>query len=185
MAARATAALAGEGDLLWTDLVVAECVYVLESFYEVEPPRVAELMRSAIALPTIQTVDPATLLRALEVSIDRCKSITRRGTLTLTTARDAPRWPASQCPTPSELPSRATIPIVAWRSGRQATELPLLAGLPRRGPLARFNRRGFGVRSRCSASRRLRPRRSWFLGHHRSSLRCRRPVCSGRTPAGP
>jgi predicted nucleic-acid-binding protein len=67
MAARATAALAGEGDLLLTDLVVAECVYVLESFYEVERPRVAELMRSAIALPTIQTVDPATLLRALEV----------------------------------------------------------------------------------------------------------------------
>jgi predicted nucleic-acid-binding protein len=67
MAARATAALAGEDDLLLSDLVLAECVYVLESFYEVERPRVAELMRSAIALPTIQTVDPATLLRALEV----------------------------------------------------------------------------------------------------------------------
>ena len=108
MAARATAALAGEGDLLLTDLVVAECVYVLESFYEVERSRVAELMRSAIALPTSQTVDPATLLRTLEVyelerldfaeaylvaqaeatgvnevlsfdrSIDRLKSITRR-----------------------------------------------------------------------------------------------------------
>jgi predicted nucleic-acid-binding protein len=67
MAARATAALAGEDDLLLTDLVLAECVYVLESFYEVERARVAELMRSAIALPTIQTVDPSTLLRALEV----------------------------------------------------------------------------------------------------------------------
>jgi predicted nucleic acid-binding protein len=41
MAARATAALAGEGDLLLTDLVVAECVYVLESSYEVERARVA------------------------------------------------------------------------------------------------------------------------------------------------
>jgi predicted nucleic-acid-binding protein len=108
MAARATAALAGEDDLLLTDLVLAECVYVLESFYEVERARVAELMRSAIALPTIQTVDPSTLLRALEVyelerldfaeaylvaqaeatgvnevlsfdrSIDRLKSVTRR-----------------------------------------------------------------------------------------------------------
>lgn len=67
MAARATAALAQEDDLLLTDLVVAECVYVLESFYEVERARVAELMRSAIALATVQTVDPTTLLRALEV----------------------------------------------------------------------------------------------------------------------
>ena len=55
-----------------TDLVLAECVYVLESFYEVERPRVAELMRSAIALPTIKTVDTAALLRALEVyELDR------------------------------------------------------------------------------------------------------------------
>jgi predicted nucleic-acid-binding protein len=72
MAARATAALASGDDLLLSDLVLAECVYVLESFYEVERPRVAELMRSAIALPTIQTVDPGTLLRALEVyELDR------------------------------------------------------------------------------------------------------------------
>ena len=72
MAGRATAALARKDVLLLTDLVLAECVYVLESFYEVERPRVAELMRSAIALSTIQTVDPATLLRALEVyELDR------------------------------------------------------------------------------------------------------------------
>jgi predicted nucleic-acid-binding protein len=64
--------LADDEVLLLTDLVLAECVYVLESFYEVERPRVAELMRSAIALSTIQTVDPATLLRALEVyELDR------------------------------------------------------------------------------------------------------------------
>jgi predicted nucleic-acid-binding protein len=72
MAAKATAALAGEQDLLLTDLVLAECVYVLESFYEVERPRVANLMRSAIGLCTIKTVDPAVLLRALEVyELDR------------------------------------------------------------------------------------------------------------------
>jgi predicted nucleic-acid-binding protein len=52
--------------------VLAECVYVLESFYEVERPRAAELMRSAIALPNVETVDPAALLRALEVyELDR------------------------------------------------------------------------------------------------------------------
>jgi len=54
------------------DVVVAECVYVLESFYEVERQRVAELMRAAIALPSIKTVDRASLLRALEVyEVDR------------------------------------------------------------------------------------------------------------------
>lgn len=72
MAARATAALAGEHDLLLTDLALADCVYVLEWFYEVERLRVAELMRSAIGLRTIKTVDPAVLLRALEVyELDR------------------------------------------------------------------------------------------------------------------
>jgi predicted nucleic-acid-binding protein len=67
MAARATARLAGDEHLLLSDLILAECVYVLESFYEVERARVAVLMRSAIALPSIETVDPGLLLRALEV----------------------------------------------------------------------------------------------------------------------
>lgn len=40
---------------------------MLESFYEVERQRIAELMRAAIALPSIKTVDRASLLRALEV----------------------------------------------------------------------------------------------------------------------
>lgn len=72
MAARATAVLAGPGPLLLVDLVVAECVYVLESFYEVLRTRVAELMRAAIALPSIQTIDAEVLLRALAVyEIDR------------------------------------------------------------------------------------------------------------------
>ena len=59
--------LAGPGPLLLADLILAECVYVLESFYEVAPARIAELMRSALALPSIVAVDPALLLRALEV----------------------------------------------------------------------------------------------------------------------
>jgi len=64
--------LAEPGPLLLADLIVAECVYVLESFYEVEPDRVAEVMRAAIALPSIQTVDPDLLLRALTVyEVDR------------------------------------------------------------------------------------------------------------------
>jgi predicted nucleic-acid-binding protein len=67
MAARATAALATAEELLLADLVVAECVYVLESFYEVERGRVALLMRAAVALPSVRTVDSASLLRALEL----------------------------------------------------------------------------------------------------------------------
>lgn len=72
MAVRATAALAEEEQLLLTDLVLAECVYVLESYYEVERQRVAELMRSAVAFPSIETVDTPVLLRALEIyELDR------------------------------------------------------------------------------------------------------------------
>jgi len=72
LAARATAALEAETDLLLVDLVVAECVYVLESFYEVHRPRVAELMRAVIAFPSIRTIDPQSLLRALEIyEVDR------------------------------------------------------------------------------------------------------------------
>ncbi len=66
-AARATAALASAERLLLANLVVAECVYVLESFYDVQRTQVAELMRAAIALPSISVLDAPTLRRALEV----------------------------------------------------------------------------------------------------------------------
>lgn len=65
-AARATASLVSRERLLCTDVVLAECVYVLESFYDVERVEVAELLRAVIAFPSIETVDEATLLRALE-----------------------------------------------------------------------------------------------------------------------
>jgi len=72
MAARATAVLAEPGPLLLADLVVAECVYVLESYYEVGRTRVAELMRAVIAMPSVETVDPDSLLRALAIyELDR------------------------------------------------------------------------------------------------------------------
>jgi hypothetical protein len=54
MAARATALLASGEELLLADLIVAECVDVLESFYEVPRARMAELMRAAVALPSIR-----------------------------------------------------------------------------------------------------------------------------------
>ncbi len=67
MARRATRFLAGADELLLADLIVAECVYVLESFYEVERERAAELMRAAIAMPAMRVVDGDLLLRSLEL----------------------------------------------------------------------------------------------------------------------
>lgn len=72
MAARSTAYLASGATLLLTDLIVAETVYVLESFYEAPRTKVAAAMRSLLAFTSIETVDRALLLRALEVyEIDR------------------------------------------------------------------------------------------------------------------
>lgn len=67
MAARATAFLAVETDLLLTDLVAAETVYVLESFYQVPRQQTAEAIRSLLAFGAVVSVDSALLLRAVEV----------------------------------------------------------------------------------------------------------------------
>lgn len=67
MAERATAYLASASELYLTDLVAAETVYVLESFYEAPRAQIATAMRSLIAMRSVVTVDPALLLRAIEV----------------------------------------------------------------------------------------------------------------------
>jgi predicted nucleic acid-binding protein len=67
MAAQATAFLGAEDNLYLTDLVVAETIYVLESFYEVPRARVAEAIRSLLALRSMIVVDRGLLLRAAEV----------------------------------------------------------------------------------------------------------------------
>lgn len=66
-AARATAFLAGADELVLPDLVVAEIVYVLESFYEVAKEEVARLVRSIIGFEPIRVRNQALLLRSLEV----------------------------------------------------------------------------------------------------------------------
>ncbi len=72
IAERATAFLASKPELYLADLVVAETVYVLESFYKAPREQVAEAMRSLAAMRSMITVDPALLLRAIEVyEIDR------------------------------------------------------------------------------------------------------------------
>ena len=72
MAKRATAFLASQPELYLADLIVAETVYVLESFYKAPRDQVASAMRSLVSMRSMITVDPALLLRAIEVyEVDR------------------------------------------------------------------------------------------------------------------
>lgn len=72
MAAAATAFLRDEPELFLADLIAAETIYVLESFYETPRGQVAEIMRSLLALRSIVVVDRDVLLRAIEVyEVDR------------------------------------------------------------------------------------------------------------------
>jgi len=67
MAKRATAFLGSTDELLLVDLILAEVVYALESYYEVPRQTVAALARSILAFEAIRTIDPALLLRTIEV----------------------------------------------------------------------------------------------------------------------
>lgn len=65
-ARRATAFLAGDHELILTDLVLAELVYVLESYYERPREAVATAARALLALPSVAS-DHELLLRAIEL----------------------------------------------------------------------------------------------------------------------
>jgi predicted nucleic acid-binding protein len=67
LARRATRLLKSGRPLILTDLVVAECVYVLSSFYEIDDATIAVLMQSAFAVPSIEVPGERVLLRALEL----------------------------------------------------------------------------------------------------------------------
>ena len=61
-----------EAELFLADFIVADTIYVLESFYKTPSDQIATTMRSLVALRSVFTVDPALPLRALEVyEIDR------------------------------------------------------------------------------------------------------------------
>jgi len=66
-AKHATAFLAGADALVLADLILAEMVYVLESFYELPRAAIAEAARALLAMPSITVVDQPLLLRALEL----------------------------------------------------------------------------------------------------------------------
>ena len=67
MALRATAYLSTARDLVLSDLVVAEIVYVLESFYETPRREVASLVEAVVSSSQVLVQDRALLIRSLEV----------------------------------------------------------------------------------------------------------------------
>ncbi len=67
MAQAATDYLRTETELLVTDVVAAETVYVLDSFYEAPRGQVAQALRSLVTFDSVVCVDRALLLRAVEV----------------------------------------------------------------------------------------------------------------------
>lgn len=67
LAERATASLRRADELLLTDVVFAECVFVLESVYEAPAGLVADRMRAALTLPSIVVISTDLLLRSLEL----------------------------------------------------------------------------------------------------------------------
>lgn len=67
LAQQATAFLADATELYLADLIVAETIYVLESFYNAPRDQIATVMRSLLSMRSVTTVDPALLLRAIEV----------------------------------------------------------------------------------------------------------------------
>lgn len=69
-ARKATAFLRGRHELILTDLVVAEMVYVLESFYEAPRAQISELVRSLLAFPSVAVADDELLFRAVELYQD-------------------------------------------------------------------------------------------------------------------
>lgn len=67
LAGRATRFLARTEPLWMADLIVAEVVSVLQSFYEIERRDVAELARTIVSSDRTRVADEALLLRTIEV----------------------------------------------------------------------------------------------------------------------
>lgn len=66
-ARKATAFLGRADELILVDLVFAELIYVLESYYERPKSEVAQLARSLLAMNSIVTADHDVLLRSLDL----------------------------------------------------------------------------------------------------------------------
>ena len=66
-ARRASAFLAAGPVLLLTDVIVAELVYVLSSFYGRPREEIGDAVRALLSFPSIAVRDPALLYRAVEL----------------------------------------------------------------------------------------------------------------------
>ena len=66
-AVRATRYLRAADQLLLPDLILAEVVYVLESFYRTPRAQLAATLRAVLAFPAIRVMDADLLQRAIEV----------------------------------------------------------------------------------------------------------------------
>lgn len=67
LGARATRLLGSDEDFLLPDLIVAECAYVLESFYRAPRTQVADALRAIVGFESIHVIDEAVLFRTIEV----------------------------------------------------------------------------------------------------------------------
>ena len=66
-AAKATALLLSDEELILVDLVCAELVYVLESVYGLDRKHVAVAARAVLAFPSIAVLNEELLLRAVQL----------------------------------------------------------------------------------------------------------------------
>ena len=64
---RATRYLQQADELLVPDLILAEVVYVLESYYEIPRSRIAEALGAVLAFPAVRVVDRPLLHRTVEL----------------------------------------------------------------------------------------------------------------------
>jgi len=67
MAARATAYLLTADDLVLSDLVVAEVIYVLESFYKQTREQVATIATAMVSSTRYDVIDRTLLIRSIEM----------------------------------------------------------------------------------------------------------------------
>ena len=70
MAERATGFLKSSDSLLLTDLIVAETMYVLLSYYDMNRPHVSEAIQSLLAFESVVCADRDLLIRALDIFDD-------------------------------------------------------------------------------------------------------------------
>lgn len=115
LAARATAYLRNEDEILLADLIVAETIYVLESFYDTPRSQIAEAIRALLSLRSVISVDPGVLHRALEVYEVERLDFARHTSSPAPRARESTRSRLSTAPSIGSKPSIVFARESSWR----------------------------------------------------------------------